>query len=275
MNYIKIFQKNNFLVPDGIIGIKTLLKMKEVFNLPSNEATAHFIGQIDHETAGFKFDKENLNYSSVGLRRVFSKYFPTIELAIKYARKPELIANRVYANRMGNGPETSGDGWKFSGKGSLQLTGKNNYTAFSSFVGDFGTVENPNTILPKHYWTVAIFFFEKNNLFSITNEVDYNSIRKLTKKINGGYNGLQHRYDMTIKYYKLLKKKVETETQQDEGQNIGNNNNSIDSDINTVLVPENSSEQEGVSSSTNSKEKSNSNGFFSKIIRWLLSKISS
>jgi putative chitinase len=207
MNYIKIFQKDNDLVSDGIIGKNTLSKMKVVFKLPSDEATAHFVGQINHETANFKYDKENLNYSVKGLLSTFSKYFPNKEVAEKYARKPEKIANKVYANRMGNGSEDSGDGWKFAGKGSLQLTGRSNYTAFSHYINNSKVISDPNSLLPKHYWNVAIFFFERNNLFSLTKKVDYDSVRKLTRRINGGYNGLQHRYDMTIKYYNMLKKK--------------------------------------------------------------------
>lgn len=207
MNYIKEFQKNNGLSVDGIIGPNTLLKMKEVFDLPSDEATAHFVGQLDHETAGFKYDEENLNYSAKGLRKVFSKYFPTEKLAQEYARKPVRIASRVYANRMGNGSESSAEGWKYRGRGSIQLTGKNNYKEFSSFIGDPSIVDSPNKILPDHYWNVAVFFFKNNNIFDLTKTVDYNSIRQVTKRINGGYNGLQHRYDMTVKYYELLKKK--------------------------------------------------------------------
>lgn len=207
MNYIKKFQKDNNLTVDGIVGGNTLLKMKEVFKLPSIEATAHFIGQVDHETAGFKYDRENLNYSVQGLLKVFSKYFPNEEIAKKYARQPEKIANRVYANRMGNGDEESGDGWKYRGTGSLQLTGKNNYTAFSIYANNSNIINKPDILLPEYYWDVAIFFFKKNSLFRLTNTVDYNSIRKLTKRINGGYNGLQDRHDKTIKYYEILKKK--------------------------------------------------------------------
>jgi len=207
MNYIKEFQKNNSLVSDGIIGQKTLLKMKEVFNLRSDETTAHFVGQLYHETAGFKYDRENLNYSAKGLRRTFSKYFPTEEIANKYARKPEKIANKVYANRMDNGTESSGDGWKFRGRFSIQITGKRNYYLFSKFVNDAEVINNPDSVISKYYWHAAVFFFTINNLFSITKTVDYSSIKKLTRRINGGYNGLQHRYDMTIKFYKLLKKK--------------------------------------------------------------------
>lgn len=207
MDYIRKFQADNNLVVDGVLGKNTLLKIKDVFNLPSIEATAHFVGQVDHETGGFKYDKENLNYSADALRSTFGKYFPTDAEARAYARQPEKIANKVYANRMGNGPESTGDGWKFRGRGSLQLTGKNNYAAFSMAMNRPQVLMNPDSLLPDDYWTVAVFFFRQNNLFSLTNTVDYNSIRNLTRRINGGYNGLQHRYDMTMKYYNLLKKK--------------------------------------------------------------------
>lgn len=207
MNYVKDFQSKNNLVVDGIVGPKTLLKMKDVFNIPSIEATAHFVGQVDHETAGFKYDIENLNYSVKGLLRVFKRYFPTEDIAKKYARNPEKIANRVYANRMGNGDEQSGDGWKMRGRGALQLTGRDNITEYSRYVKNKNIITNPDLVLPDHYWKVAVFFFQRNNLWKLTNKVDYNSVRKLTRRINGGYNGLQHRYDRTIHYYKLLKKK--------------------------------------------------------------------
>ena len=207
MSYLKKFQKNNGLVPDGIIGKNTLLKMKEVFGISSDETMAHFIGQLVHESGDFKYGRENLNYSANSLRLVFKKYFPTKELQEKYARQPEKIANIVYANRMGNGDTASGEGWKYRGAYSLQITGKQNFTYFSKYVNDKEVLNNPGNTVDKYYWEAALFFFEINNLYPLTKVVDYNSVRKLTRRINGGYNGLQHRYDMTIKYYNILKKK--------------------------------------------------------------------
>ena len=207
MNYLKKFQKKYNLTPDGIIGYNTLKKMMEVFNLPSKEATAHFIGQLYHETGKFQYGVENLNYSASALRRVFGKYFPTEELAAKYARKPEKIANKVYANRMGNGNEESGDGWKYRGKWSIQITGYNNHLAFAEDQADSRILTDPISVLDKYYWEAGLFFFKKHKLFRLTNTVDYNSIRKLTRAINGGYNGLDHRFKMTMKFYKILKKK--------------------------------------------------------------------
>lgn len=207
MKYLRLFQKNNGLLQDGVLGLKTLTKMKEVFNLSTVEDVAHFVAQLDHETAGFKYDKENLNYSTEGLLKTFSKYFSNRTIASQYARQPERIANRVYANRMGNGNEQSGDGWRYSGKWSIQVTGKNNYTAFSRYKRDSRILRNPMSVLEKYYWDAGLWFFHSNNLFNLTKTVDYNSIRKLTKRINGGYNGLSHRYDLTMKYYNILKKK--------------------------------------------------------------------
>lgn len=207
MKYIKTFQKRYNLKEDGIIGIKTLTEIKNVFKLPSKEATAHFVAQLHHETAGFKYDKENLNYSTEGLLKVFKKYFSNKHLARKYARQPEKIANKVYANRMGNGNEASGDGWRFSGRWSIQVTGRNNYTSFSKHKKDKRILENPSSVLVRYYWEAGLWYFDTHNLFSLTKEVDYDSVRRLTKRINGGYNGLQERYDLTVKYYEILKKK--------------------------------------------------------------------
>lgn len=203
MKYLVKFQKETGLVPDGIIGPNTLFKMKEVFMIPSVEATAHFVGQLAHETAYFKYGVENLNYSVSGLLKVFRKYFPTESFASEYARKPEKIANRVYANRMGNGPEPSGDGWKFRGRGAIQLTGKNNYRAFSEAVQeDF--ITDPDLVEKEYYWHTALWFFTENNIWPLCSEVSRSAVEKVTRKINGGTNGLEHRYNLTVMYYNML-----------------------------------------------------------------------
>ena len=202
---LKTFQKLNKLKPDGILGPLTMTVFKKKYGL-NNIQTAHFFGQIAHETAVFRYSQENLNYSERGLRKVFTKYFPTIELAREYARKPIKIANRVYANRMGNRGENSGDGWKYRGRGAIQLTGFNNYKGFSEYISDVRVLLDPNIVASKYYLESALYFFKRYNLFDNLKDVRYNTIRKLTRKINGGYNGLQHRYDLTLKYYKLLNK---------------------------------------------------------------------
>ena len=166
---------------------------------------AHFFGQTGHETAAFKLFSENLNYSANGLSKIFGKYFPG-DLEEEYARKPEKIASRVYGNRMGNGDEESGDGWKFRGRGALQLTGKNNYTAFAKYLNRPEILDNPDLVATEYAFESAMFFFDKNNLWSICDKgIDSNTITKLTRRINGGTNGLDHRKLLTLKYYEYVK----------------------------------------------------------------------
>ena len=166
---------------------------------------AHFLGQLAHESADFKLVYENLNYSYDALRKVFPKYFPNAVIAGKYARNKEAIGNRVYANRMGNGDENSGDGYKYRGRGYIQLTGKNNYEAFSKFIGE-DCIENPDLVATKYPFDSAIWFFKQNNIFSLAKDLGDNSIISVTKKVNGGLNGLQDRKQKTLFYYKELSK---------------------------------------------------------------------
>ena len=162
---------------------------------------AHFFAQILHESGCMHFDMENLNYSSDALRRVFGKYFPTKEEADACARKPEKIANRVYANRMGNGSEASGDGWKYRGRGLIQLTGKNNYKAFAEWVGDERIMDDPDLVSTEYAVHSAVFFWDKNNLNKIADKDD---VVTLTRRINGGENGLSHRRELLNKANGLL-----------------------------------------------------------------------
>jgi putative chitinase len=192
--------------PDGNFGPITLKTATKFFNL-NNVESAHFFGQLSHETGNFKTFSENLNYSTQGLLTTFKKYFPTKELADQYARNPERIANRVYANRMGNGPESSGDGWKYRGRGAIQLTGKFNYGEFSKYIKEPSVMDNPNIVSTDYSFDSAIFFFHKNKLWDICNKgVNRETITSLTKRINGGVNGLEDRIEKTIKYYELLQK---------------------------------------------------------------------
>ena len=165
----------------------------EKFNMTSPLRLAHFLAQAAHESGNFKFLKENLNYSADSLLKVFPKYFKDKATADKYARNPEKIANRVYASRMGNGDEASGDGFKFRGRGYIQLTGKGNYKAFSNFIGE-DCVANPDLVSDKYPLVSASWFFDKNNLWTIcdkgaTDEV----VTAVTKRVNGGSNGLTDR----------------------------------------------------------------------------------
>ena len=210
MNVIIDFQKKHNLVADGIIGKKTLLKIKEVLNIKTNEELANFIGQCAHESGNFVSVIENLNYSSKSLLATFPKYFTPIT-ALKYERNPEAIANKVYANRMGNGDEASGDGWKHRGMGLIQLTGKNNQYSFADFIKDNEIKKDPTIIATKYPFESAKYFFDVNNLWKYTNSIDIDTITKLSKAINLGNplssktpNGLVDRIEKTKKYYNIL-----------------------------------------------------------------------
>lgn len=202
MNYLQKFQQENGLVADGILGKNTLSKMKEVFKIKSDNHLAMFLGQVAHESGNFRFGVENLNYSKNALLSVFGKYFNNSNVN-SYTNNPEKIANKVYADRMGNGSENSGDGWKFRGRGVIQITGKNNYKSFSDYIRKDCT-KYPYLLESKYYWETGLWFFEENNLWDICDNISEYDIKKLTRRINGGYNGLQHRIDLTNHFKKLL-----------------------------------------------------------------------
>ncbi|MCS7316858.1 MAG: glycoside hydrolase family 19 protein [Candidatus Dojkabacteria bacterium] len=165
------------------------------------EDIAMFLAQCGHESAEFTIFEENLNYSAEALLRVFPKYFKDMKEASLYSRKPREIANRVYANRMGNGPENSGDGWKYRGRGIIQITGKNNYRKLSIHLYSDPNVllNNPDFILrPKESVLSAFWFWETNRLFGIYD------IEQATRIINGGLNGLAHRKSLYEKILKML-----------------------------------------------------------------------
>ena len=155
---------------------------------------AHFVAQCAHESGNFVFIKENLNYKAASLQKIFSKYFPTPELAQQYANRPERIANRIYANRMGNGPEASGDGYRYCGRGLIQLTGKDNYTFFAGSLNI--PVEEASDYLATFEGAAqsACWFWEQNNLNRFA---DANDVKGLTRAINGGYIGLEDRISHT------------------------------------------------------------------------------
>jgi predicted chitinase len=167
----------------------------------SKARLAHFFAQVLHESGCLRFDMENLNYSADALRRVFGKYFPTQELADAYARRPEKIANRVYANRMGNGDEASGDGWKYRGRGLIQLTGKSNYQAFAEWIGDPRIVADPDLVSSEYAVQSAVFFWDRNKLNTVA---DRDDVTELTRRVNGGENGLAHRRELLNKARGLL-----------------------------------------------------------------------
>lgn len=162
---------------------------------------AHFFAQILHESGCMRFDTENLNYSSDALRRVFGKYFRTQQEADAYARKPEKIANRVYANRNGNGNEESGDGWKYRGRGLIQLTGKDNYRAFAEWIGDPRILDDPDLVCTEYAVHSAVFYWDRNGLNQLA---DSDDVVAVTRRVNGGTNGLSHRRELLNKANGLL-----------------------------------------------------------------------
>ena len=233
---VKEWQTKNGLTPDGIVGEKslTLLGITSVVTPTSNSIDltklkghipdsvldqiqevivrfncntvlrlSHFLAQCHHESGGFKAVSENLNYSSKGLKTTFSKYFPG-NLSESYAKKPEKIASRVYGGRMGNGDESTQEGWKFRGRGYIQLTGKQNYTAFAKSIGE-DTVANPDLVATKYPLASAAWFFSKNGLNAIADKGATDQVVTLvTKRVNGGTIGLADRIKHFKEYYHLL-----------------------------------------------------------------------
>jgi putative chitinase len=241
---VKAWQKANGLKDDGIAGPNTLTKMGIVvsaavspvsippsafkleklkghipdavitqipdtaakFNITNTLRLAHFLAQCGHESGGFRAVQENLNYSADGLNKIFPKYFRNAGRdAAHFARNPEKIANVVYANRMANGDTASGDGWRFRGRGYIQLTGKGNYTKFDKMVTE-NILEQPDLVATKYPLMSAAFFFDSNGLWSIcdrgtTDEI----ITAVTKRVNGGTIGLADRIKHFKEYYNLLK----------------------------------------------------------------------
>ena len=193
-------QKKIGVTADGSFGPGTMKAAAAYFKMNSNRA-AHFFAQTAHETGDFKAFAENLNYSAKGLASTFSKYFPSEAAAASYERKPEKIANKVYASRMGNGPEASGDGWKYRGRGALQLTGKSNYQAFADHIDRPDVMTNPDLVAGELAFESAIFFFDKNRLWTICDHgTDNATITTVSKKINGGTLGLDDRIAKTHKF---------------------------------------------------------------------------
>ncbi|MEP0264102.1 glycoside hydrolase family 19 protein [Dokdonia sp.] len=180
------------------LGIYEEVLEKYEINTPLRKA--HFLAQISHESGSFRFVIENLNYSAKALFAVFRKYFPTLAAAELCARQPEKIANKVYSSRMGNGDEASGEGWKYRGRGLIQLTGKDNYKAFSADTGqDF--VANPDLVTqPEWALSSACWFWKKRK---INQFADADDIHMVTKRINGGFNGLEHRQHFLDEYKRL------------------------------------------------------------------------
>jgi len=190
-------------VPDGVIG--QIPSVMSTFKIDSALRLSHFLAQCGHESAGFKAVQENLNYGAKGLLGIFKKYFPTEAKALQYERKPERIANLVYGSRMGNGDEASGDGYKFRGRGYIQLTGKNNYAAFGKAINEDITA-NPDLVSTKYPLLSAAWFWSSNSLNALADKgADDASVTAITKRVNGGTIGLPDRIKHFKEYYTLLK----------------------------------------------------------------------
>jgi putative chitinase len=182
--------------------IDELPSVIDTFKIDSNLKLAHLLAQCAHESGNFKYTRENLNYSAEGLLKIFPKYFSkdTAEIA---ARKPELIANIVYSNRMGNGDKQSGEGFKYIGRGYCQITGKNNYKAFGNYIG-VDLINNPDLIATKYPLMSAGWYFEIRRLWDIINDDLENTVKILTFRINGGFNGIQDRIAKTKTFTSIL-----------------------------------------------------------------------
>jgi putative chitinase len=209
MRVIKSIQEKLGVKADGVFGRISSKALQQRFNL-SNEHAAHFLGQCHHESGGFRIVIENLNYSAEALRRTWPNRFDILQ-AKYYANKPEQIANKVYASRMGNGSELTGDGWKHRGMGFIQLTGKNNQYAFADWIGDQRIKDNPELIAIEYPLDSARFFFDTRSIWRFCDVVNDESILNVSKIINVGNvkskivpNGMDDRINQTKKYYQWL-----------------------------------------------------------------------
>jgi putative chitinase len=189
-------------IPDSVLA--QIPDTAAKFNITNPLRLAHFLAQCGHESGGWRATSENLNYSSKGLMGIFPRYF-TPALAEQYARKPEAIASRVYGGRMGNGPEATKEGFKFRGRGYIQLTGKDNYSAFDKFVPE-DILANPDLVATKYPLMSAAWFFNKNGLWTICDRgADQVTVTAVTKRVNGGTIGLPDRIKHFNEYYNLIK----------------------------------------------------------------------
>ena len=189
-------------IPDSVI--KQIPDTAAKFQINTPLRLAHFLAQCGHESGGFKATQENLNYSASGLKGIFSKYFKEAGLAESYQRNPQKIASRVYGGRMGNGPESTGEGYKFRGRGYIQLTGKDNYTAFGKAINEDMTA-NPDKVATHYPLLSAAWFFSKNGLHKMADGGATDAVvTQITKRVNGGTIGLPDRIKHFKEYYNLL-----------------------------------------------------------------------
>ena len=198
------FQEKLNVPQSGILDETTLNTGKLYFGL-SVLRTAHFFGQCAHESNNFNTLEENLNYNEIGLLKTFPHHFDQTTAA-QYAHQPQKIANHVYANRMGNGDEFSGDGWKYRGRGVIQITGRSDYSKLSIYMSNPDVLDHPEYVATEYFFNSALFYFSDRKIWEICDRgIDLETITKVTEKINGGTNGLQSRIVKTQSFFKLLK----------------------------------------------------------------------
>jgi len=202
---LKILQAKCGVKDDGSFGPNTARAIAKHYEL-SDKRGAHLLGQAHHESGGFNRTKEGLYYSTPErLMAVWPSRFKSVAAAMPYTKNPEALANNVYSDRMGNGDEASGDGWKFSGKGFIQLTGRSNYRSFASDMELPEIMTDPDLVSSNYAFETALWFFNKNKLFDIADKgVNEEIIKKITKRVNGGYHGLDDRLEQTNKIYEWL-----------------------------------------------------------------------
>lgn len=201
---LKILQAKCGVTPDGAFGPNTARAIAKHYRLDARRG-AHLLGQAAHESGNFMISEENLNYRAETMCRVWPSRFKSEVDAEPYARNPEKLANKVYADRMGNGSEASGDGYKNRGRGFIQLTGAINIKQFAEHIGRDSLVDDPSPIADELAMDSAIFFFEKNGLFAMADKgVTDSIIKSITKRVNGGYHGLEDRMEKTKKIYRWL-----------------------------------------------------------------------
>ena len=199
--FVMKIDKLKWLVPDNVLA--QLPELCDRFEINSELRLTHFLAQCAYESGGFKLVNENLNYSADGLKKTFPRFFDT-NLSVSYARKPKKIGDRVYANRLGNGDEFSGDGYRYRGRGYIQLTGKNNYRSFAQFIGE-DTVVNPDLVATKYPLASAAFFFAVNKLWDVCDQGASDAVvTDVTKRVNGGTIGFPDRLAHFKKYYACL-----------------------------------------------------------------------
>lgn len=193
---------NKLNIPDRVLD--ELPGIISKYEINTNLRLAHFLAQVHHESAGFNLTDENLNYSVKRLLEVFPKYFKSNNIAKKYAYQPMLLASYVYGNRMGNGDESTGDGWKYKGRGYIQLTGKNNYMEFDKQVQD-SIIDNPNLVSTKYPLLSAGWYWDTRKLNHIADlGAGTNIVKLITKQINGGLHGIDSRYRLFMFYFQKL-----------------------------------------------------------------------